>query len=76
MTYEDLHDVDKVARGIYMDFTTEELLKKFKSLASDNEIPVEDWDDWEIPGPSNERMGMMRQPLSSEFELTKVSLFD
>ena len=72
MTEADLHDVDKVAGGIYMDFTTEDLLQKFKSLAAEHDIPAEDWDDWEIPGSSKERMGMMRIPLSKDFELTKI----
>ena len=55
-----------------MDFTTQDLLDKFKSLAAINDVPVEEWDDWEIPGSSATRMGIMRQPLSKEIELTKV----
>ena len=46
---KDVHDVEKISHGFYLDVGIEELWSTFKKLASDHEIPSSDWNDWVIP---------------------------
>ena len=72
---KDVHDVEKISHGFYLDVGIEELWSTFKKLASDHEIPSSDWNDWVIPsekGDYAQRLGLKAAPMTSEVEVTKI----